>query len=248
VAVWVRSPDVPSSASGSGPVHREKNFQINWNHPDAALRGAVALSAGGTWYGASFGPLAANTWYHLVGTYDGDTLRAYVNGVLATANPVPSDRPDLESLPLELGARAGAASYFAGVVNGVRIYRSAISAAEVATLAHPDAAPPTVVTLSANPNGQAVSLSWSAAADGNSGVSLYRIYRGTTAGGPKSPLAEGLANTLRYQDRDIAPFTTYYYEVGAVNGNGIEGLRSNEAVVVTGETAPASVETALARP
>jgi hypothetical protein len=247
VAVWVRSPAAPSSASGSGPVQREKNFEINWNHPDVALRGAVALSAGGTWHAASFGPLAANTWYHLVGTYDGDTLRAYVNGVLATANPAPSGNPDLEPLPLELGARAGAASYFAGVVSGVRIYRRAIGPSEVAVLAQHDATPPTAVTVSASPNGQGVSLSWTAAADPNSGVSLYRIYRGTTVGGAKSPLAEGLAGGLSYQDSDTTPFTTYYYEVSAVNGNGVEGMRSNEAVV-TSQIAPAPAAELTATP
>jgi hypothetical protein len=67
-------------------------------------------------------------------------------------------------------------------------------------------------------------------------VSLYRIYRGTIVGGAKSPLAEGLATGLSYQDRGTAPFTTYYYEVTAVNGNGVEGLPSNEAIVVTGTT------------
>jgi endoglucanase len=103
-------------------------------------------------------------------------------------------------------------------------------------LAQPDATPPTVVTLSASPTGQTMSLSWTAAADPNSGVSLYRIYRGTTVGGAKSPLAEGLATGLTYQDRDTAPFTTYYYEVSAVNGKGVEGQGSNEAVVVTGQT------------
>jgi hypothetical protein len=239
VAAWVRSPAAPSSASGSGPVHREKNFQINWNHPEAAFRGAVALSAGGTWHAASFGPLAANVWYHLVGTYDGNTLRAYVNGVLTTVNSAPSGNPDTEPLPLELGARAGLPSYFAGTVNGVRIYRRAVNAAEVAVLAQPNPTPPTAVALSASPTGQAVSLSWSAAADPNSGVSLYRIYRGTTVGGPKSPLAEGLSTALSYQDRATAPFTTYYYEVSAVNGNGVEGFGSNEVVVVTGQTGPA---------
>jgi hypothetical protein len=77
-------------------------------------------------------------------------------------------------------------------------------------------------------------------------VSLYRIYRGTTAGGTKSPLAEGLGTDLRFQDRGTASFTTYYYEVGAVNGSGVEGLRSNEAVVVTGEIESAVGDLAVA--
>ncbi len=155
VAAWVRSPAAPSSAPRSGPINRGKNFQINWNDPDAAFRGAVAMSADGAWYSASFGPLEANTWYYLVATYDGAMLCAYVNGVLATTNPV-YGKPDLEPLPLALGTGARLSSYFAGVVHGVRIYRRAISAAEVTALARSDATPPTAVTLSASPVGQAV--------------------------------------------------------------------------------------------
>ncbi|HWW83918.1 MAG TPA: LamG-like jellyroll fold domain-containing protein, partial [Vicinamibacterales bacterium] len=236
VAAWVWSPAAPSSTFRSGPVDRGKNFQINWDAPDAAFRGAVAMSADGMWYGASFGKLEANRWYYLVGSYDGAFLCAYVNGMLATANPV-YGKPDLESLPLTIGTAAGASSYFAGVVSGVRIYRRAISAADVAALARPDATPPTAVTLSATAAGQVVSLNWTAAADPNSGVSHYRIYRGTTAGGTKVPLAEGLPTALTYHDRLGARFSTYYYEVSAVNGDGVEGPRSNEASVVTGATA-----------
>ncbi len=70
-------------------------------------------------------------------------------------------------------------------------------------------------------------------------MSHYRIYRGTTAGGAKTPLAEGLPTALTYQDRRTAVFSTYYYEVSAVNGDGVEGPRSNEASVVTGAAAPA---------
>jgi hypothetical protein len=100
----------------------------------------------------------------------------------------------------------------------------------------------------ASPTGTGVSLSWTAAADPTSGVSLYRIYRGTTAGGTKTPLAEGLATTLGYQDNGIVPFSTYYYEVTAVSGSGLEGLRSNEAVVVTGAAGPGSGEVAALAP
>src|SRR5262249_42624049 len=63
VSAWVRSPAAPGASGYSGPIHREKNFQINWNHVDPNFRGAAALNVGGAWFAASFGPLAANTWY-----------------------------------------------------------------------------------------------------------------------------------------------------------------------------------------
>ena len=238
VVAWVWSPAAPSAAPASGPVQRDRNLQINWNHEDAALRGAVGVSVGGTWYGASFGALAANTWYHLAGTYDGETLRAYVNGVLVTANRAPSGEPDFEPAALEFGARAGAPQYFSGTIDEVRIYRRVLSAAEITgLLVQPDATPPTAVTLTAVTVGQAVALSWAAAADPESGIGAYRLYRGTTADGSKTLLVEVSGTTVSYQDRSAAPLTSYYYQVAAVNGSGLEGPRSNEAGAATGDTA-----------
>ena len=52
----------------------------------------MTLNVGGAWYPASFGPLAANTWYFLAATYDGETLTAYTNGVLVSTNTVRADR------------------------------------------------------------------------------------------------------------------------------------------------------------
>jgi uncharacterized repeat protein (TIGR02543 family) len=131
VSVWVRSPAPPSSAGASGPVHREKNFQINWNHPNSTFRGAAGVRVNGTWYAASFGTLAANTWYHLAATYDGERLRTYRNGVLVTSNTAPSGTPNTESATLKLGRHAAAAQYFNGTIDDVRIYNRALSQSEI---------------------------------------------------------------------------------------------------------------------
>ncbi|MFB3819065.1 MAG: LamG-like jellyroll fold domain-containing protein [Candidatus Methylomirabilales bacterium] len=131
VSVWVRSPAAPSWGRASGPVHREKNFQINWNHENAAFRGAAAVQVNGVWHAASFGPLAANTWYHLTATYDGETLRAYRNGVLVSSNSSPSGSPAAESATMKLGRHAAAAQYFRGTVDEVRVYNRALSQAEI---------------------------------------------------------------------------------------------------------------------
>ncbi|MBN2128976.1 MAG: discoidin domain-containing protein [Sedimentisphaerales bacterium] len=134
VAAWIKSPAAPSGPTAQGPIHREQNFQINWDHGDDAFRGGAALCAAGEWCGASFGELAADTWYHLVATYDGENLKAYKDGVLVTDNAAPSGRPNAESTTLTFGKHATADAYFTGMIDDVSIFAYALSADEVKTL------------------------------------------------------------------------------------------------------------------
>jgi len=135
MSAWVMSPEAPAALPPSGPVHREQNYQINWNHVQDAWRGAVGMSGGG-WYSASLGPLEANTWYHLAGTYDGEDLKAYTNGFLISTNSDPSGSPAAESNSLKLARHAAnATQFFTGTVDEVRIYNRALSDAEVLYLA-----------------------------------------------------------------------------------------------------------------
>jgi hypothetical protein len=134
VAVWVNSPAAPKSAMPSGPVHREKNYQINWDHGDTTFRGAAGMQVGGVWHGASFGELQANKWYHLAATYDGENLKAYKDGVLITNNSAPSGNPDAESATLKFGRHATASEYFGGTIDETRIYNYALSEEDVKTL------------------------------------------------------------------------------------------------------------------
>jgi len=134
VAVWVNSPAAPSSAVPSGPVHRQNNLQINWNHTSADFRGVAGLRVADTWYAASFGQLEANKWYHLAATYDGENLKAYKNGVLITDNPDPSGAPDGEWSTLKVARHSIYEDHFEGTIDDVRIYSYDLSADEVASI------------------------------------------------------------------------------------------------------------------
>jgi len=134
VVVWVKGSAAPSSEWPVGPVHREKNYQINWNHGTDAFRGAAGLQVGGEWYAASFGDLQGNTWYHLAATYDGDNLKAYRDGVLITNNSDPSGIPDAESGTLKFGRHLLTENYFSGTIDDVRIYNYALGEGEIAAL------------------------------------------------------------------------------------------------------------------
>ena len=80
-------------------------------------------------------PVAASVFTHLVGTYDGARMRLYVDGApaadVAQSGPVRST-----DLPLLIGQMLpGNTDYnFAGTIDDVRVYNTALSAAEVQAL------------------------------------------------------------------------------------------------------------------
>ena len=135
IAAWVKSPSAPSNTKQTGPVHRERNYQINWDHMTDEFRGAAGVCIGGRWHAAGFGSLQADTWYHLAATYDGENLRAYRNGALTADNGDPSGPPDTEGQTLKLGRHAAHSDYFRGTIDEVRLYNHALDAGAIAGLA-----------------------------------------------------------------------------------------------------------------
>jgi len=63
-------------------------------------------------------------------------------------------------------------------------------------------------------------------------VEGYRVYRGTKAGGPYTPLNAGLVTGTAYTDNTVQSGQTYYYVVTAVDANNVESGYSNEAEAV----------------
>jgi hypothetical protein len=88
-------------------------------------------SGGNTWTGAiSSQVLLPNTWYHVVGVYDGTYVTCYVNGVPST--PVPANGPIIPSTnPLEIGHDSFNSRPFAGLIDEATVYCRALSADEV---------------------------------------------------------------------------------------------------------------------
>ena len=177
IACWVNSPAAPANASPSGPLHREKNYQINWNHTGAANRGAIGMRLGGTWYAASYSPVEANTWYHIAATFDGIMLRAYRNGILVTATAA-AGTPDAETGTLKFGRHSTAAQYFTGTVDDARVYNRALTAEELLVVMRGD---PIRAGNPSPPNGlvsdvaRASTLSWLP----GTGAVQHAVYFGT---------------------------------------------------------------------
>jgi hypothetical protein len=99
----------------------------NAPYPTVTIRvGVLDYSAPGT------APVPIGQWTHLAATYDGATLRMYVNGVQVgsraqTGNMVVSTRA------LRFGGNGVWGEYFNGLIDDVRIYNRALTATEIQT-------------------------------------------------------------------------------------------------------------------
>jgi len=74
--------------------------------------------------------LPLNTWSHLAMTYDGTTMRIYINGVQAGSGAVTGSAATSNS-PLRIGGNSIWGEYFRGLIDEVRIYNRALSATEI---------------------------------------------------------------------------------------------------------------------
>ena len=90
----------------------------------------VSTSSSGEHSIAGPAALPTYTWSHLAGTYDGTTLRLYVNGALVTSQAVAGlIAPSTGAL--RIGGNSVWGQYFRGRMDEVRIYNRALSAPEI---------------------------------------------------------------------------------------------------------------------
>ncbi len=93
----------------------------------------VYLSIGGTDRILS-GPtqLSINTWTHVAMTYDGTTIRLYLNGT-QVASAAQTGTIATSTNPLRIGGNSTWGEYFQGTIDEVRVYNRALSGAEIVT-------------------------------------------------------------------------------------------------------------------
>lgn len=131
---WIQNPRIISCTESGGWV-----FEGGGNY----MR--IAMHINNTYvYATSTGhPFTSlsNGWHHFAGTYDGYTLKFYVDGELAGTSATSSTRYPIHyhaSNNIIVGAEAGPSTaysvYFDGKISDVRIYGSALSSNEIKDL------------------------------------------------------------------------------------------------------------------
>ncbi|MHC4621174.1 MAG: LamG domain-containing protein, partial [Planctomycetota bacterium] len=79
---------------------------------------------------------APETWAHMVVTWDGQTMKAYLNGTASDQNEPFSGTINTNDAPIAIGCNLGSAggiggAYFDGMIDDVRIYDRALTAEEI---------------------------------------------------------------------------------------------------------------------
>jgi hypothetical protein len=73
-----------------------------------------------------------NAWTHLATTYDGATLRLFVNGAQVSSRALPGQIL-VSSGPLRIGGNAVWPEWFQGLIDELRVYNRALSVQEIGT-------------------------------------------------------------------------------------------------------------------
>ena len=197
--------------------------------------------------------VALNAWTHLAVTYDGATLRMYVNGTQASTRNVTGSIINSTGA-LRIGGNNIWSEWFQGRIDELRVYRRTLSAAEIQTDMNAPVVPPDTQapgapgTLTATGAIGRAQLSWGAATD-NIGVDHYNVHRGTSAGfTPSAGNRVAQVSGTSYTDSGMAT-GDHYYRVIAEDSAGNVGAPSNEAraTVTADTTAPTVTLTAPAQ-
>jgi hypothetical protein len=192
----------------------------DFSRPLGQIYDTAERGAGGT------APLTPNVWTHLATTYDGSSLKLFLNGVQVSSVSVPSSIVSSTGL-LKIGGNGIWNEDFAGLIDEVRVYNRALSAAELSTDMNTpvavDITPPSApsgLTL-AGQTQTSITVSWTASTD-NVGVSGYGLYRDL------SPAGNTTATTATFSG--LACGTSYQFGFDAYDK---AGNRSTEVSLAT---------------
>ena len=239
--------------TGTNSGWRDVIYKGNDNYYLSANSTPNNVPAGGAIIGGSYGEaygtatLATNTWAHLALTYDGTTVRLYVNGTQVSSTPKTGSIATSTNA-LTIGSDTLYGQYFQGLIDDVRVYNIALTAAQVQTDMNTPVGPsvgdtqaPTApASLSATAvNSGRVDLSWGASTD-NVGVTGYRVERCAGSGCSSfTQIAAPTGTGTTYSDTSTSASTSYTYRVRATDAAGNLSGYSPNATAIT----PASTDT-----
>jgi hypothetical protein len=219
---WVQKqgPKVDVAAIGSWAGGSANGGPMVWVHHQVGRYHLTLTRTASNYLDSGQAP-TVGTWQHLAATFDGTTARFYVNGVETANRAFTGNVGDANVWRIgAYGPTAG--GFFDGIIDEVRIYNRAITAAEVQSdmntaVGPPDVSPPSAPTSFAagTATDTSIATSWTAS-DDDRGVAYYNVYRGSTKVG--SPTSTSFTFT------GLICGTQYTFGVEAVDGgNNVSG-------------------------
>jgi hypothetical protein len=148
IAAWIRITEADTSEKNWEVAEKAAAYWLNVRNGHDSVAAAYRLRCGafinGKQYTVDSDVPVPNDgrWVHIAGTYNGKQLRVYIDGVKRGSRAV-SGRVDANDYPLAVGANNKpykdpsdpVHNWFMGAMDDFRLYRRALSPAEVAALA-----------------------------------------------------------------------------------------------------------------
>jgi hypothetical protein len=202
------------------------------------------INTGGSDQGAAAAAsLPLNSWTHVATTYDGATLRLFVNGTQVASRAVAGSLRTSTS-PLRIGGNAVWGEYFSGMLDEVRIYNRALSTSEIqADMTTPIGAAPDF-SFAAYPSPKTIepdgATFYEAEVTFLNGFTSYEVVFWVT-GLPAGVTGEYAPNPIPHQGRTAlnltasnAPTGTYTLTMGAT----AEGITHSQNVTLIVSSTP----------
>jgi Concanavalin A-like lectin/glucanases superfamily len=123
---------------------------IGGNNGDIAH---VGTNSNGSFVQGASG-FSMNNWYFITATFDGNTIKLYMNGTLIKTELKPG-RMNINSESLKFGARAGGGIYnqwFSGIIDDIAIYNRALTQQEITALYNSCTPPTAAITPKSTTN------------------------------------------------------------------------------------------------
>ena len=126
---WV-NPSTVSSLWRDVIYKGNDNYYLSGTSPASSVpaTGGTFGATGANVYGTT--ALTANTWAHLAATYDGATLRLFVNGA-PVSSMARTGSLATSTNPLQIGGDSIYGQYFAGAIDEIRVYNVALTQAQI---------------------------------------------------------------------------------------------------------------------
>ncbi|MDB4341743.1 immunoglobulin domain-containing protein [bacterium] len=223
ISSWFKS-NVALGTGGGGSRMLEKGnsfFFLQW----AGGGMNFLVKKGGSNITAVIGdPIDADRWYHIVGVFDGEEIRLYLDGRLKDSTPVGGNIDDA-GLPLRIGSDDGSA-YFDGAMDDVRMWNRPLTATEIKLLSGVGITGPPVFVQQPKSEARVVgkSITFSVEVDGQIPIT-YQWFKGA------DPIAGATGYSLTLDDLTDADAASY--TVVATNS---EGEATSDAAVLSVNT------------
>lgn len=132
IATWVKwNIDPSTGASWSTIVNKDgdNHYRLQHNSSNTAFEFGIRTENGGRHVSGTTAP-QEGVWYFLVGTYDGSSLKIYVDGVLERSTNINGNLVT-SIADLNIGRRAPGNRYFNGEIDELSIFDRALSSEEI---------------------------------------------------------------------------------------------------------------------